>query len=396
MGTKRGQGEGNIYKRDDGRWAARVSTGYRNGKRARTWVYGKTRNEVATKLRAVIRAHEQGVLTAPAKLTVDQFLTRWLEDSARPKLRPRTFTSYRNMIRLHIAPNLGRVPLQKLTPQHLQAWINDRQKAGWLGPKAKEDTIDKAPASRGLSPRTCQYALAILRSALAQALRWGYVSRNVATLIQSPRVLRHEIDPLQPDQARKLIVAARAHRLGAIVTVAMSLGLRQGEALGLKWDAVDLDAGMIEVRVALQRVDKAWKLVEPKSTRSRRKIALPDVAITALRAHRVRQLEERLAAGPDWQDEGFVFSTRTGTPIEPSNLTRTFKALLAVADLPEIRFHDLRHTAATFLLAQGVDVRTIMETLGHSQISLTLNTYSHVLPELQQDAARRMNELLAR
>ena len=247
----------------------------------------------------------------------------------------------------------------------------------------------------GLSPRTCQYARAILRSALGQALRWGIVSRNVATLVEVPRVKRHEIQPLTPEQARTLLATMRGHRLDALFTVALALGLRQGEALGLQWDAVDLDARVLHVRASLQRVEKRWHLVEPKSARSRRTVALPEVLVSALRSHRVRQLEERLAAGARWRESGFVFATGIGTPFEPSSLTKAFKALLVKAGVPDIRFHDLRHTAATFLLAQGVDARTIMETLGHSQISLTLNTYAHVLPTLQRDAARLMNDLLS-
>lgn len=373
---KRGQGEGNIYERSDGRWAARVSVGYRNGKRARRWVYGKTRADVADKLRSVIQAHQQGILASPARQTVGQFLAAWLEDCAKEKLRPKTFASYADMVRLHVSPHIGRVPVQKLAPQHVQIWLNDLR-------------------ASGLSARTCQYARAILRSSLAQALRWGIVSRNVATLVEAPRVTRHEIQPLTPDQARALLAAIRGHGLEALVTVALSLGLRQGEALGLRWDAVDFDAKLLHVRASLQRVDKCWHLVEPKSARSRRTVALPDVAVSALRAHRVGQLEERLASGSRWCEGGFVFTTRIGTPLEPSNVRKAFRGLLTKAGAPQIRFHDLRHTAATFLLAQGVDVRTIMETLGHSQISLTLNTYSHVLPVLQRDAANKMDSMLA-
>jgi len=216
----------------------------------------------------------------------------------------------------------------------------------------------------------------------------------VATLVESPRVPKHEIRPLQPDQARVLLEGVRSHRLGALFTVALALGLRQGEALGLRWDAVDFTAGTLHIRAALQWVGKHWQLVEPKSARSRRSVALPRVAILALRAHRVRQKKERLLAGAEWKETGLVLTTRTGQAIEPSNLTKEFKRLLKQVGLPDVRFHDLRHTAATFLLAQGVDARTIMETLGHSQISLTLNTYSHVLPVLQRDAADRMNRLL--
>jgi integrase len=371
----RGQGEGNIYLRADGRWAARVSVGYRNGKRARRWLYGKTRAEVANRLRSAIQAHQDGTLVQPGRTTVEQFLNRWLADCARQRLRPRTFLSYSQMVRLHIVPTLGRVPLQRLTPQHVQAWLNERHRAG-------------------LSPRTCQYMRAILRSALAQAHRWGIVARNVATLVESPRVTRHEITPLNPEQARALLAAVRDHRLGALFTVAIALGLRQGEALGLTWGAVDLDTGTLTVRAAPQRVGKTWELVEPKSERSRRTLVMPEVVSTALRAHRVTQLQERLLAGSRWSETGFVFTTRTGTPLEARNLIRAFNAVLRDTGLPRVRFHDLRHTAATFLLAQGVDPRTIMETLGHSQISLTLDTYSHVLPSLQHDAAERMNRLL--
>lgn len=375
MGSKRGQGEGNIYRRGDGRWAARISAGYRNGKRARRWVYGKTRAEAAKKLRQTIEAHQLGSLVEPGRVTVGQFLTRWLEDCARPRLRLRTFGSYAQVVRSHIAPSLGPIPIQRLAPSQVQSWLNERRKGG-------------------LSPRTCQYARAILRSALGQALRWGIVSRNVATLVESQRVPRHEIKPLRPDQARALLEAVRTHRLGALFTVALALGLRQGEALGLQWGAVDFQAGLLHVRTALQWVGKEWYLVEPKSERSRRVVSLPRVAIVALRAHRVRQKRERLVAGSDWRETGFVFTSRVGTPIEPSNLTKEFKRVLVKAAIPEVRFHDLRHTAATFLLAQGVDPRTIMETLGHSQISLTLNTYSHVLPALQRESAECMNRML--
>ncbi|MFN8058129.1 MAG: tyrosine-type recombinase/integrase [Vicinamibacterales bacterium] len=312
---------------------------------------------------------------APGRLSLDRFLTTWLEDVARPRLRPRTFLSYSQVIRAHIVPHLGRVPLRKLSPQHVQRWLNDR-------------------SADGLSPRTCQYARAILRSALAQAVKWGMVARNAAALVDPPRAVQHRIRPLSPSDAKALLAVAASHRLGPIVTVALSLGLRQGEVLGLKWEALDFDAGLLSVRAALQWLPDGWRLVEPKSERSRRVIALPDVASKALQRHRVRQLEERMLAGQRWREHGLVFTTRTGTPIEPSNLTKTFRALLTKAGVPRVRFHDLRHTAATFLLVQGVDPRTIMETLGHSQISLTMNTYSHVLPPLQRNAAKRMDDIL--
>lgn len=195
-------------------------------------------------------------------------------------------------------------------------------------------------------------------------------------MVEGPRVVRHEVRPLDPEQARQLIKVAREHGLGALVTVAVALGLRQGEALGLQWRNVDLDKGQIKVCQALQRSGRGWTLVEPKSARSRRTVVMPKVVSDSLRAHRTAQREQRLLAGSLWQDYDFVFTSRVGTPLEGRNVGRAFHGLLEKAGLPRVRFHDLRHTAATLLLAQGVDARTIMETLGHSQISLLVISQS--------------------
>ena len=244
----------------------------------------------------------------------------------------------------------------------------------------------------GLSPRTVQYARAVLRKALNQALRWGLVPRNVATLVDPPRSKRHEIVFFAPDQANAFLDTARGDRLEALYRVALSLGLRQGEALGLRWEDVDLERGVLRVRVALQRIDGVPQLVEPKTPRSHRTIALPRPLAAHLRAHRTRQITERLAC-PRWQDWDLVFPSSVGTPLSPQNLTKRYKALLRDAGLPAMRFHDLRHSCASLLLAQGVPARVVMETLGHSQIGLTLNTYAHVMPELQRQAAEAMERL---
>lgn len=198
-----------------------------------------------------------------------------------------------------------------------------------------------------------------------------------------------------PTQARTFLDAIRGDRLEALYAVAVALGLRQGEILGLRWADVDLDVGKITVCQALQRVDGRLTFVEPKSRRSRRTIPMPPTVARALRAHRARQLEERLTGGPDWNEHDLVFVSTTGTPLDGRNLTRRFQAVLERAGLPRMRFHDARHTCASLLLAQGVQPRVIMETLGHSQIGLTLNTYAHVIPELQREAAERMEEVLA-
>jgi integrase len=351
-------------------------------------------------------------------------MARWLTDVARSRVRPLTYRSYENAVSRYIVPHLGHRRLAQLTPEHVQAFLS---------------TLERA----GVSAARRAYVRVVLRNALNTALRWRLVVRNAAMLVDPPRTVAHEIHPLTPDQALQLLRAAQGHCFDGLITVALSCGLRRGEMLGLQWPDVDLDAGMLHVRRALQRfggdgatrrpllatqrqlrqkkltcedateeqrhalreelasvieklrgIKTSLQVVELKSARSRRSIALPTVAVTALRAHRVRQLEARMAAGARWQERGFVFTSGIGTPIEPRRVTREFKALLKSAGLPVIRLHDLRHSCATLLLVQGVSPRVVMETLGHSQVSLTLNTYSHVLPALQRDAATKMDAIL--
>ena len=277
-------------------------------------------------------------------------------------------------MRCHLLPNLARIRLAKLTPQDVATCLRRVEMAG--------------------SAYTARGAREILRTALNQAVRWELVSRNVAALTDAPRHRTRQIEPLTPGQASTLLAAVADHRLEALITVAVGLGLRQGEALGLRWEDVDLDAGVLSVRQTLERAGSKPRFGEPKTARSRRTITMPGIVADALRRHRTRQLKKRLVAGARWQDSGLVFTTTIGTAIDKSGLHKAFKAVLRAAGLPDIRYHDLRHTAATLLLAQGVDPRTIMETLGHSQISLTMNTYAHVMPALQWEAAAKMDAIL--
>lgn len=372
---RRGHGEGTIYQREDGQWTAILSLGYVDGKRKRKQFYGRTRREVAEKLTKAQHDVQSGLVLVTERQTVEQFLTRWLEDSVKPTVRPKTYHSYAQMTRLHIIPSLGRVDLTKLTPQQVQAWLNRKM-------------------STGLAPRTVSYMRSILRQALEQACRWGLVARNVAKLVDPPTVPQQEMKFLTPPQARQLMAAARETRFEALIDIAL-LGLRQGEILGLRWRDVDLEGGTLQVRHQLQRIEGQYRLLEPKSQKGRRTVSLPLFAITGLRAHRTRQLQDRLLAGADWRGEDWdlVFCTTRGTPIESTNLLRDFKKLLKRANLPDMRFHDLRHSAATLLLVKGVAERVVMEILGHSQLSQTMR-YSHVIPQMQQEAARKLDELL--
>ncbi|HXG90548.1 MAG TPA: tyrosine-type recombinase/integrase [Vicinamibacterales bacterium] len=402
---------------------ARIDLGWQNNRRKYKAVYGRTRREVADKLTKTLHAVQQGAALPDERQTVERFLKAWL-DHKRDSLRPRAWLTYEQAVRLHLSPGLGKVRLAKLTPAHVERWFREHQQ-------------------QGASPRNIRYARTVMRAALNQARKWRLVTDNVAALVDPPRHVPRKIQPLDPPQARALLESVKGHRLAALISVATALGLRVGEALGLRWIDVDFDAGTLSVRQALERsggdvaarrpliverrdirkrlaaaparsqkrrelraqleaVRSKWRdvqttlrITEPKSASSVRTVTMPNVVVTALKAHRTRQLEERLAAGGEWQDSGLVFTSPIGTALDPRNATRDFPAMLAAAKLPVVRFHDLRHTAATLLLTQGVDPRTIMETLGHSQISLTMNTYSHVLPALQAEAAAKMDAALS-
>jgi integrase len=278
-------------------------------------------------------------------------------------------------MRHHLIPGLGRRPLAKLTPEEVQAFLNRK-------------------LSSGLSPRSVQFMRAILRRALGQALKWGLVSRNVAALVDPPKTKSAELQPLKPDQVQHFIAGIKGDRFEALYITAVATGLRQGELLGLRWEDVDLDEGQIVVRRALQRVDGKPTFVETKTSRSRRTVGLPTVAREALREHRLGQLQERLQAGPAWQEWGLVFATPVGMPLQPSNVTHAFQKTLECLGLPRQRFHDLRHCCASLMLAQGLSLKDVMDTLGHSQISLAANLYGHLYAERRQEVASRMDGIL--
>jgi integrase len=372
---KRGQGEGSIYKRKDGRWVAVVNLGYQNGKLTRKSYYGQTRKEASDKLTAALNDIKKGIPIVTERQTVKEFLDRWLNDCVKPSVRLSTFLSYESEVRVHISPKLGHIQLEKLTPQHIQAYMNDRLKSE-------------------LSATTVAYHRSLLRMALNQALRWNLVGRNVATLVDPPRTEKYEIQPITPEQARSFLEVLNGNRLEALFAVALSLGLRRGEALGLRWSDIDFDARTLRVSQILQRLDHKLCFSEPKTKSSKRVLALPETLVSKLREHRTRQLEEKLAAGEHWQDTGLVFTTSIGTPIDPRNVKRKLDALLKAAELPHYRVHDLRHFCASLLLAQGVPLKVVSDLLGHTRISVTADLYTHVLPSLKREAMDLMDSIL--
>ena len=375
--AKRGQNEGSITKRKDGRWVARLTVGYEGGRQRRKCIYGRTREEAAGKLAQALRNRLLGLPVSNDKITFGQYLDKWLEDSVKPSVRPATYYRYTREVRLHIEPTLGKTRLAKLSPGDIQALMNRKLK-------------------EGLSPASVRHMHAVIRRALGQAYKWELVPRNVATLVRPPRVSRYEARTLSSEEAAAFLEAIKGDRLEALYIVAVALGLRRGEALALRWQDVGLEAGTLRVSHTLQNLPGGgWNLAEPKSRNSRRTLGLPQFALVAVREHRKRQLEEKLRQGKQWQDHGFVFTSIIGTPLDGNNIFKLFKQILKENGLPDMRFHDLRHSCASLLLAQGVSPRVIMETLGHSQISLTMDTYSHVMPVLMRDAADKMDAILS-
>jgi integrase len=369
--AKRGNHEGSIYQRQDGRWVASVTLP--GGKRKS--YYGKTRQDVAQKLTVGLKARQDGLPLPSDQLKVGRYLEEWLT-TAQPSLRPSTWKRYEELLRLYILQALGNLPLARLEPRHLQK-------------------LYAACLAQGLAPATVRQIHAIIRKALGQAVRWGTVVRNVGTLVSPPRVAQQEIHPLSAAQARALLMAAKGERFEALYVLALSTGMRRGELLALRWQDVDLHGGCLHVRHGLVRIQGKWTLTEPKTARSRRRIALSASAIEALRHHRAQQATHRLSLGPVWQDRDLVFPNEIGHIMEPGNvLRRSLKPLLKNAGLPAIRLHDLRHTAATLLLQQGVHPKVVSEMLGHSSIKMTLDIYSHVIPDMQHQAAAAMDALL--
>lgn len=369
--TRRGNGEGTIYKRKDGRYEGAVTLEGRKRKR----VYGNTRREVQSQLAELLRAKQRGELIAEPSQKVGDYLARWLEDQARLNVRPRTYESYALNVR-RLIPHIGRIRLDKLRPAQLE--------------HCYAELLDS-----GLSARTVEQAHAVLRIALRRAVRIGLLSQTPTASVTPPRGQRREMQILAPEQVQALLHAAEGHHLQPLWLLLVTTGLRLGEATGLTWANVNLETGTVTVRQALQRQrGKGLRFVEPKTSRSRRTVHLAPRVVAALKQHRTRQMETYLRNGAPWSGDALVFSTRTARPLEPRNVHHSFRRALSRADLPVVRVHDLRHTAASYLLSIGTHPKIVQELLGHSSITLTLDTYSHVLPALHREVAAQMDRLI--
>lgn len=370
---KRANGEGSIYKRADGRWCATISV---EGGRRKAF-YGETRREVARKKDAALKARADGLPTVGERQTTANYLKSWLA-SMKTTLRPNTLASYEASLRKHVIPRVGSVALARLTPQHVQ-----RVYAECL--------------ADGLSPSTVHRLHAILHKALDQATRWGLAQRNVAHLVKSPQPTHHEMATLSAEEVRAVIDAARGDRFEALYVLAVTTGMRQGELLALRWRDVNLDAGAVQVRATMQRTaETGMTFSEPKTSGSRRHVSITKAAAAALHRHRTAQAAERLRMGAAWESLDLVFPNEIGRPVSASNLLRrSFFPLLNRAGVPRVRFHDLRHTAATLMLGESIHPKVVAEMLGHTRISTTLDLYSHVTPTMQRSATDALDAVLS-
>jgi len=365
--AKRANGQGAVYLRGDGRWEAQLR--FAGG--GRKSVYGRTRREVLGKLREARWAAARGLPVSSRNPTLAVFLDRWLE-VIRDRVRTSTYENYELNAR-RLTADLGSVPLARLNPPAIQAAYQRLLR-------------------RGLTAYSVLQAHRVLHRALTQAFQWGLASRNPAALVFPPRPRRREMTALSTDQLIVLLAATRNDRLHVLWVLLATAGLRVGEALGLKWEDLDLDARRLAVKRALQhRRGVGLVFVEPKTPRSRRAVPLTSIAVEALRDHRDRQMGHPLP----WEDSGLVFTNFSGRPMQPNTANSELKRALNGAGLPQIRVHDLRHTTATVLLETGTHPKVVQDLLGHKTVVTTLDTYSHVLPALHGDAISRLEALFA-
>ena len=382
--NRRGRGEDSIYQEGD-RWRGVVSLGYGlDGRRVRKKITGATKAEVLRKLRDLRNELDSGLPIPDDRLTVGAFLDRWVTRNLPGQISDVTLDSYANTVRLHLDPAFGRTVLRKLTVADVDGLLAAKREAGY-------------------SPNSQRIIRAVLRRALHQAQREGLVARNVAALSTAPRIRAREGRALTIVEARRLLDAVRGTRNEALLTTMLAFGLRRGEALGLRWSSLDWDAASLKVTDGVKRVQNRepgregqTRLVigELKTARSRRTLFLTPQLVDLLRRHRVRQAEERMAVGEAWEDHGLVFPSEVGTPLDPDNVSHLFSRICRSAGLGHWHLHELRHSGASLMLAQGTDLYVVSEVLGHSSIAITKDVYGHLVEGQKRAAAELMSRAL--
>ena len=408
MAKRRANGEGTITKRKDGHYQAAAYVFRPDGTRTRKFAYGKTREEVASQLTEMQEMTRQGIPAASSTMAFGNYLTYWLATMAPERLKPATLNSYEGLSRLYIRPALGKKRLTRLSPADVRRFLAEFKAACLCCLRGADEERPENKRTccavgrcckRRPSARTVQYIHVVLRSALQQAIREELIARNIARIVETPTVESKEVRPLDAAEVRLLLKTAQPQRLYALWLLLVSTGLRRGEALRLTWADNNLTAGTLRVRRNVQRIRRELIFGNAQDNALRPSISLPKRCVQALTTHRAQQEREQKVAGAKWQPTpghptGLVFTTVTGRVTDPRSLNRMLTILCRDAKVRRVRVHDLRHTCASLLLAQGVDARTIMETLGHSTITMTLDTYAHVMGSTLRAAAERMDDAL--
>jgi integrase len=398
--AKRANGEGSITRRKDGTYHGRVYVTTTSGIRKRVSVYGKTRDEVRAKVTELQAQEAKGVPQPDTNMKLEEYLIYWLARVVKVNRRPKTYQGYESVVRVHLSPGLGRKKIRTLRAAEVRTWLA-RVAAECQCCKHGLDVDRKQCCAAGeccrsvLSRRMVQSIHAVLRNALQNAVREELITRNVAQLVQVPTPVYDTGKGLSLTQARLLLKASEDDRLHALYVLALVMGMRRGELLGLLWEAVDLERGSLIVERSLQRVGGKLALVLPKTRSSVRTVPLPPVVVTALTEHRERQKQERAAAGDGWTETGLVFTSRVGTALEPDNLRRSWYPLRKRLGLDTLRFHDLRHSCVTLLLDLGVPPHIVQQIAGHSGIEVTMTVYAHASLDEMRKALNRLGGRLS-
>ncbi|MFF3253915.1 tyrosine-type recombinase/integrase [Actinacidiphila glaucinigra] len=369
-------GAGTITKRKDGRYQAAVYVLQPDGTRARKFAYGKTWAECDVKRRELLAKVESGIPVPTRSARLGEWLPYWLENVIKPRRKRTTFAKYEVHVRLYLVPLLGAKKLDALSVVDVRRFLV----------RLEQQT----------TAATAKESHKVLRSALSAACREELISRNVVSIVEPPQVEPRDLSPWSLDETLDFLAAARADPLYAAFVIAIALGFRRGEIIGLRWQDVDLEQRVIRVRKQRQRVHGEVYDDDPKGRRRKQSLPLPAMCVAPLRWQRMRQAAMRERAGEQWTESDYVFTTRTGRPVEPRNLYRSFTRVAGSAGLRVIRLHDARHGCATLLTAAGVAPRVVMEILGHSQIAVTMNVYTHVVQDTQREAVSHMDRLLRR
>lgn len=372
---------GQLIEREKGVWTVRIYLGEdASGKRL---YHNETtkgaKKDAQKRLTQVLREKDSGVYVQSSVMTLNDFLDKWLAESASLKIRERTLNGYESLLKCHIREKLGAKRLSDVQLLEVQKLYNEMNKANF-------------------SPKTIRHVHNVLSSAFKQAVKWKMLMQNPCDFCDLPRQVKTEMKCFTPDEAKLFLEAAENEKFYALFYLAIETGMRPEEYLGLKWQDIDFEQRTLSVQRALvERRGGGFIFDELKTSRSRRSIPLSNSVINVLKIHRRNQLEERMKIGAGYQNFDVVFASEVGTPMMHRNLLRRhFKPLLAKAGLPDIRLYDLRHTTATLLLSAGQNPKIVSERLGHASIVLTLDTYSHVLPTMQRDATNEIEAIFLR